>query len=109
VAYPLVPWVAVMGAGFCFGRVLLWDGECRRRFLIRLGFALTVGLLIPRAWNHYGDPSKWSHQPTVLFTVLSFLNTTKYLPSLIFLLMTLGPALLTLALLDRRKFSARNL
>jgi len=108
VAYPLVPWVAVMAAGFCFGRVLQWDAEQRRRFLIRLGLALTLGFLILRAWNHYGDPARWSHQPTALFALLSFLNTTKYPPSLIFLLMTLGPALIALAFLDRCKFSANN-
>ena len=108
VAYPLVPWVAVMAAGFCFGRLLQWDAEQRHRFLIRLGLALTLGFLILRAWNHYGDPVKWSHQPTALFTLLSFFNATKYPPSLIFLLMTLGPALIALVFLDRCKFSANN-
>jgi uncharacterized membrane protein len=108
VAYPLVPWVAVMASGFCFGRVLLWDAERRRRFLIRLGSALMIAFVILRAGNHYGDPAKWSHQSTALFTALSFLNTTKYPPSLIFLLMTLGPALIALASLDRHKFSAND-
>ena len=108
VAYPLVPWVAVMAAGFCLGRVLLWDTERRRSLLIRLGFAVTLGFLILRAWNRYGDPAEWSHQPTTLFTVLSFLNTTKYPPSLLFLLMTLGPALIALAFMDRCKFSPNN-
>ena len=108
VAYPLVPWVAVMTSGFCFGRVLLWDGQRRRRFLIRLGSALMITFVILRAGNHYGDPAKWSHQSTALFTALSFLNTTKYPPSLIFLLMTLGPALIALASLDRHKFSAND-
>jgi uncharacterized membrane protein len=108
VAYPLVPWVAVMAVGFCFGRILLWDPAGRRRFLIGLGLSLTLAFLILRASNHYGDPSKWSHQSTALFTALSFLNTTKYPPSLLFLLMTLGPALIALAFLDRRSFSIAN-
>lgn len=105
VAYPLVPWVAVMAAGFCFGNALLWDPERRRGFLIRLGVGLTVAFLALRAWNHYGDPSPWTHQ---FFTALSFLNTTKYPPSLLFLLMTLGPAIIALAVLDRRNFASSN-
>jgi uncharacterized membrane protein len=108
VAYPLLPWVAVMAAGFCFGNVLLWDSGRRRGLLIRLGAGLSLAFVLLRAWNHYGDPSPWSDQPTALATVLSFLNTTKYPPSLLFLLMTLGPALLALAFLDRRNFSPSN-
>jgi len=108
VAYPLVPWFAVMAAGFSFGNVFLWDPERRRRFVIRLGLGLTVLFVALRAWNHYGDRVKWSHQPTLVFTTLSFLNTSKYPPSLLFLLMTLGPALLVLAYCNGRYFSQRN-
>lgn len=108
VAYPLVPWFAVMAAGFSFGTVFLWDPERRRSFVIRLGLGLTVLFVALRAWNHYGDAVKWSHQPTLLFTALSFLNTSKYPPSLLFLLMTLGPALLVLGYWNGRYFSARN-
>lgn len=108
VAYPLVPWVAVMAAGFCFGKVLLWDPARRRKFIFYIGAALSLGFLLLRVWNHYGDPSQWSHQSFKLFTTLSFLNTTKYPPSLLFLLMTLGPALFALALLDRMNFSPNN-
>ena len=108
VAYPLVPWVAVMAGGFCFGPILLWNPQRRKRLLVFFGLAISVAFVILRVWNGYGDPAKWSHQPTSLFTVLSFLNTTKYPPSLLFLLMTLGPALLALAYLDGRRFSPRN-
>ena len=108
VAYPLVPWVAVMAAGYCFGHLLLRDADRRRGFLIRIGMGLSFAFVVLRAWNHYGDPSRWSHQPTALFTVLSFLNTSKYPPSLLFLLMTLGPALVALAFLDRRNFRPSN-
>ena len=61
-----------------------------------------------RAINIYGDPAPWSTQPAAVMTVLSFLNVTKYPPSLAFVLMTLGPALLVLASFDRRELSRDN-
>src|SRR6185369_4059186 len=96
VLYPLVPWIGVMAAGYAFGVIYQWDTARRRQLLLRLGGATTLLYLIIRAINLYGDPSPWSQQSTMLFTVLSFLNTTKYPPSLLFLLMTLGPAMLAL-------------
>jgi len=108
VAYPLVPWVAVMALGFCLGPVFRWDGPRRRRFLIAAGAAATAAFVSLRALNGYGDPAPWSAQRSPVFTLLSFLNTTKYPPSLLFLLMTLGPALLLLAWLDRQDLRAGN-
>ena len=108
VAYPLVPWIAVMASGFCLGQVLLWDPPRRQEFLFRTGFALSIAFFLLRAWNHYGDPAPWSHQSSALFTFLSFLNTSKYPPSLLFLLMTLGPALTALGFLERFNFSSNN-
>jgi uncharacterized membrane protein len=108
VAYPLVPWFAVMACGYCLGPVLLWDGARRRRFLLKLGVALSIAFIVLRAINVYGDPARWSVQRSGLFTVLSFLNTTKYPPSLDFLLMTLGPALVALACLERVRLSSTN-
>ena len=104
-AYSLVPWFAVMAAGYCFGPVLRWEAAKRQRFLIRLGLGLSVVFVIVRAWNRYGDPAPWSSQHTAWFTALSFLNCTKYPPSLQFLLMTMGPAMIALACLERLKFS----
>lgn len=100
--YPLVPWIAVMAAGFCAGPVFLRAPQERRQFLLRWGTVLVVGFVLLRALNIYGDPQPWSAQPSAVFTVISFLRTTKYPPSLFFLLMTLGPALLALAYFDRR-------
>ena len=100
VAYPLIPWIGVTAVGFGLGQVYAWDADRRRRFLTRVGLALTAAFVIVRGINHYGDPSHWTAQKTALFTVLSFLNTTKYPPSLLFLLMTLGPALLFLRAVD---------
>ncbi|HUQ98855.1 MAG TPA: heparan-alpha-glucosaminide N-acetyltransferase domain-containing protein, partial [Gemmatimonadaceae bacterium] len=101
VAYPLIPWIGVTAAGFALGAIYNWDVERRRAFLLRLGVGLTIAFLVIRGINIYGDPSRWSSQPTGLFTALSFLNTTKYPPSLQFLLMTLGPAMLLLRAVDR--------
>jgi uncharacterized membrane protein len=95
--YPLIPWVGVMAAGYAFGAVYQWDPQRRRRFLIRMGSIMILLFVVVRAINHYADPSHWSRQDTIAFTILSFLNTTKYPPSLAYLLMTLGPALLALA------------
>jgi len=103
VAYPLVPWIGVTAVGFALGRVFDWPPEKRRAFLLRLGAALVVGFVLLRATNAYGDPRPWTVQPSALRTVLSFVNTNKYPPSLLFLLMTLGPALLALRLLDARE------
>lgn len=100
-AYPLIPWIGVTAAGFGLGQVYRWDGERRRALLGRLGLALTVGFVVIRAINVYGDPSRWTSMPRAGFTALSFLNVTKYPPSLLFLLMTLGPALLFLRAVDR--------
>jgi uncharacterized membrane protein len=102
VSYPLLPWVAVMGAGFCFGHVLLLEPHRRRRFMLRAGVGLTIAFLIMRTLNVYGDPS-----PRVA-GILSFLNCTKYPASLDYLLMTLGPTLIAFSFLDRLSFNPRN-
>jgi uncharacterized membrane protein len=108
VAYPLVPWIGVMAAGFCVGRVYTFPAERRRQWLLRLGLLLTASFLVIRGLDLYGDPRPWSAQSSPIFTLLSFLNTTKYPPSLSFLLMTLGPALLFLAWAERIKVGERN-
>lgn len=107
-AYPVLPWIGVMAAGYCLGTVFSWDAGRRQRLLLRLGLAMTVAFVVVRAINVYGDPVRWSHQHSAMFTVLSFLNTTKYPPSLEFLVMTLGPALATLAWLECFHFSSTN-
>jgi uncharacterized membrane protein len=101
VGYPLIPWMGVMAAGYGFGSVLLRPRNDRRRFVTRLGLGLTLAFLVLRFTNLYGNPAAWTAQDTPTHTVLGFLDCMKYPPSLCYLLMTLGPALIVLALLDR--------
>jgi len=98
--YTLLPWIGVMGAGFCFGRLFMLERERRQRIMFRIGLGATLAFVVMRAINHYGDPAPWAGQKSALFTVLSFLNCTKYPGSLDFVVMTLGPAILVLAWLD---------
>jgi uncharacterized membrane protein len=99
--YCVIPWMGVMAAGYGLGTILLQDRAARRRQLAELGVALILAFVVVRASNVYGDPRPWSREPSLVFTVLSFLNCTKYPPSLLYLLMTLGPAILLLAIFDR--------
>jgi uncharacterized membrane protein len=97
VIYPLVPWIGVMAVGYVFGSLYQKDALSRRKALVLVGIIAITLFLLVRGMNVYGDPAPWSAQKNFLFTILSFLNTTKYPPSLLFLLMTLGPATLLLA------------
>lgn len=107
VAYPLVPWIGVMALGFALGRLLDTDPARRRRALVRLGLGLIALFVLLRAGNFYGEAKLWSVQSSPLFTLFSFVNTTKYPPSLLYLAMTLGPSLLALAAFERwRGFGA---
>jgi uncharacterized membrane protein len=108
VVYPILPWVGVMAAGFCFAQLFTLEDAARRRITLRMGLALTGAFFVIRAINIYGDPSHWATQKSALFTVLSFLNCTKYPASLDYVLMTIGPALVLLSWYDRLRFSSRN-
>jgi uncharacterized membrane protein len=99
--YPLIPWVGVMALGYAFGAVYRWEPARRRRWLLAAGTAAVVGFIVLRFTNLYGNLTPREPQPRPGFTLLSFINTTKYPPSLCYLLMTLGPGLIALALLER--------
>lgn len=113
VRYVLIPWVGVMAAGFAFGSLL--SRTDRRRLILTLGTTATVLFFVLRGINFYGNgiaglafgyprsAGPWSVQPTLSLTVISFFNVLKYPPSLDYLLVTLGPALILLGLLDRAK------
>jgi uncharacterized membrane protein len=101
VGYAIIPWVGVMALGYAAGAVVRWEQARRSRFFFATGLALTIGFVALRWTNWYGDHHPWSHQKSAVFTVMSFLDTEKYPPSLLFLMMTLGPMLMLLPLLER--------
>lgn len=101
VLYPLVPWIGVMAAGYLFGGLVELPPARRDRAFLVLGLVLTAAFVGLRLLNRYGDPAPWSEQAAGWRTALSFLNTTKYPASLLFLLMTLGPAVALLPALER--------
>jgi uncharacterized membrane protein len=103
VVYPLIPWIGVMAVGYAFGALYQLDAQRRRRLLLIIGGGATALFIILRAINEYGDQSAWSQQKNIIYTTLSFLNTSKYPPSLLFLLMTLGPSILALALFEAKE------
>jgi len=107
-AYPILPWIGVIVLGYCLGQMFSWEAPRRQRLLIASGVLLTSGFVLLRVIDRYGDPAPWIHRSSVGFTILSFLNVTKYPPSLDFLLMTLGPALILLALLERVRLARSN-
>jgi len=101
--YPLVPWIGVMAAGFGFGAIVkLPRAGVRRGLCLAIGLGMIAAFVALRWSNAYGDPRPWSPQERgPAYTVLSFLNCQKYPPSLLFLLMTLGPAITVLAIFDQ--------
>jgi len=111
--YVLIPWVGVMALGFAFGTLL--SRPDRRRWILTIGIASTALFFVIRGINLYGNgvaglafgyprsAGPWIVQPTLSLTLISFFNTLKYPPSLDYLLMTLGPSLILLGLLDGGK------
>ncbi len=105
IGYPLLPWIGIMILGYVFGQ--LYNAEIsfekRRKTLIQLGLG-SIGLFILlRSGNFYGDAHHWQTQSTGIFSLLSFVDTTKYPPSLLYALMTIGPAFLFLAFAESWK------
>lgn len=103
-AYPLIPWIGVMAAGYVFGNLMTLSPEKRTQWLYRLGLAAIILFVLLRFTNWYGDTTDWQTQKNALFTLMSFINTQKYPPSLLFLLMTLGPAFLLLIFFEKFNF-----
>ena len=100
--YPFLSWMGLMLTGYCLGKLYLPDinKAFRKRFLLYTGLALIGMFILLRFSNIYGDMHLWSQQKTTVFTLLDFVNTTKYPPSLLYVLMTIGPALVFLSLYE---------
>ncbi len=104
-AYPLIPWIFVMPLGYYLGNLYKpgFEAAKRHRVLIYTGITATLIFFVLRFANIYGDLVPWTSYDDFVKTVLSFFNVTKYPPSLLFLLITLGPSLIVLSLAERFK------
>ena len=105
IAYPMIPWIFLMPLGYYFGELYKKDvaQQIRTKKLWQLGISITVMFFIIRFVNIYGDPIFWSKQETLGFTIMSFFSLSKYPPSLLYLLITIGPTLIFLALAEKWK------
>jgi uncharacterized membrane protein len=102
-AYPIIPWIGVMALGYCIGTIYKKEvsAEKRKKILLILGSSSIILFVLLRYINVYGDSSHWNTQKTSFFTFLSFMNVSKYPPSLLYLLITIGPGLLFLAISEK--------
>jgi uncharacterized membrane protein len=102
--YPIIPWFGIMALGYCFGQFYKKgvDAIKRKKYLLVIGASAILLFIILRMGNSYGDPAPWSEQRSLAMTVCSFLNVTKYPPSLFYSLMTLGVSLIFLALSEKK-------
>jgi uncharacterized membrane protein len=98
--YPPVPWLGLMLVGFACGRFFAWDSRQRKSLFLKLGMASIALFILLRCINRYGDTAPWSPQKNGLFTFLSFINVTKYPPSLQFCLLFAGIMFLILYAID---------
>jgi uncharacterized membrane protein len=98
IGYAILPWTGIMLLGYCFGKLFTPEFQARReRILLSIGFGAMVLFVILRFPNLYGDPHHWEVQTTTVKTMLSFINISKYPPSLLYTLITLGPAIILLS------------
>jgi uncharacterized membrane protein len=105
VLYPLLPWIGVLVMGYCAGKLFepARSSQSRRKILVWLGSSLVLLFLVLRILNGYGDPNPWSSGQSLLSSFYSFMNVTKYPPSLMYLCATLGPGLIFLGLAETMK------
>lgn len=103
--YPVIPWIGLMALGYCFGNLYKkdFDASLRKKWLLILGFGSIALFFILRGINIYGDLVPWTVRDTTTKTILSFFNVTKYPPSLSYLLITMGPSILFLFVIENYK------
>ena len=101
--YPVLAWIGIITLGYCFGSLYRngFDAIKRKKWLLLIGSGAVILFIILRTINIYGDPGEWSYQRSTVFTFLSFMNVTKYPPSLLYALITLGPAIIFLAFAEK--------
>jgi uncharacterized membrane protein len=98
IMYPFLPWAGLMILGYCFGKLFTsYEGYQRKRILALMGVGIILLFIALRTINIYGNPEPWTVQKNKLFTFLSFIDTHKYPPSLLYMCMTIGPAILFIA------------
>jgi uncharacterized membrane protein len=102
-AYPPIPWLGVMLVGFASGKFFALTGEKRKSLFVKIGFSALFFFILIRYLNFYGDAVRWSPQQSVVFSFLSFMNVSKYPPSLLFCLVTLGIMFIMLAFAEGAK------
>jgi uncharacterized membrane protein len=103
-SYPLLPWTGVMLLGFGAAGLFELPAQVREARLLRIGVGLIIAFIVIRALNVYGNPQPWEFDPSsIAASVMSFLGTAKYPPSLLFVLMTLGPAAIACAFAERMR------
>jgi len=102
VGYPFLPWLGLMILGYCIGKLYLPEAnaKARKKLLQTLGITAIFLFILVRCIDIYGDLNPWQYQRSLLFTLFDFIDTTKYPPSLLYILMTIGPALIVLPYLE---------
>ena len=108
--YPVIPWIGLMALGYCLGQLYLkdFDEKLRRTWLLRMGLGALALFFVIRGLNVYGDLVPWTVRDSSSKTIISFFNVTKYPPSLAFVLITIGPSLLFLYVIENVKNSITN-
>ncbi len=101
--YPVLPWIGIMALGYYFGGLYShnYNAAKRKKTFLLAGFAAIALFIILRYFNFYGDAAQWSVQKNALFSILSFLNVSKYPPSFLYALITLGPAMIFLSVAEK--------
>ncbi|MEB3339545.1 heparan-alpha-glucosaminide N-acetyltransferase domain-containing protein [Okeania sp.] len=105
ILYPLIPWIGVIALGYAFGKLFEIEKIRRLQLLRKIGLSMIIAFIIIRGINIYGDPNPWSIQSNFPDTLLSFINCHKYPPSFLYLLITLGLAIILLYFLERTKIN----
>ena len=102
--YPIIPWIGLMAIGYILGSLFTdYQAKERAALLMKYGLYAIGAFLILRLTNFYGEPNPFSLQNSITYSIMSFFNTTKYPPSLLYILMTIGPSLLLLSVIEKYK------